>query len=207
MKRRPPMLPMLESGDRLTQTDFHRRYEARPDIHKAELIAGVVYIGGRVPAAHGTAHAHLGGWFGVYAAGHRDVEVSIRPSLIISDDSEVQPDVVMFRTIGARTRMRHTPDGYLEGTPDLIAEIAMSDAAYDFYDKKEVYRAAGVPEYIVWDSYNNRLRWFRLRIGAFEVVTPSSGGFVESAIFPGLRLNVPALLADDMAAVFWPTGR
>lgn len=37
-------LPRLESGDRLTRAEFHRRYEARPDIRRAELIDGVVYV-------------------------------------------------------------------------------------------------------------------------------------------------------------------
>ena len=31
----------LENGDRLTRAEFERRYEARPDIKKAELIEGV----------------------------------------------------------------------------------------------------------------------------------------------------------------------
>jgi hypothetical protein len=35
---------MLESGDRLTRKEFHRRYCARPDIKKAELVLGVVYV-------------------------------------------------------------------------------------------------------------------------------------------------------------------
>jgi hypothetical protein len=29
---------VLESGDRLTRAEFHLRYEARPDIKKAELV-------------------------------------------------------------------------------------------------------------------------------------------------------------------------
>lgn len=31
-------LPPLESGDRLSRAEFERRYNARPDIKKAELI-------------------------------------------------------------------------------------------------------------------------------------------------------------------------
>ncbi len=38
----------LESGDHLTREEFHRRYLTRPDIKKAELVEGVVYVGGRV---------------------------------------------------------------------------------------------------------------------------------------------------------------
>ncbi len=36
--------PSLESGDHLTRDEFHRRYVARPDIKKAELVEGVVYV-------------------------------------------------------------------------------------------------------------------------------------------------------------------
>ncbi len=35
-------IPVLENGDRLTRCEFERRYVARPDIRKAELIEGVV---------------------------------------------------------------------------------------------------------------------------------------------------------------------
>jgi len=34
----------LESGDHLTHEEFHRRYLERPDIKKAELVEGVVYV-------------------------------------------------------------------------------------------------------------------------------------------------------------------
>src|SRR5437879_3726976 len=37
-------LPPLEPGDRLTRAEFERRYEAMPELKKAELIDGRVYI-------------------------------------------------------------------------------------------------------------------------------------------------------------------
>jgi hypothetical protein len=37
-------VPALEDGDRLTRTEFERRYEAMPQLKKAELIEGVVYV-------------------------------------------------------------------------------------------------------------------------------------------------------------------
>ena len=36
--------PVLENGDRLSRAEFERRYEARPDLKKAELIEGVVHM-------------------------------------------------------------------------------------------------------------------------------------------------------------------
>ena len=40
----PEAPPPLESGDRLTRAEFERRYEAMPELKKAELIEGVVYV-------------------------------------------------------------------------------------------------------------------------------------------------------------------
>ena len=37
-------IPPLESRARLTRSEFERRYEGNPDIKKAELIEGVVYV-------------------------------------------------------------------------------------------------------------------------------------------------------------------
>ena len=40
----PGKVPPLNNGDHLSWAEFRRRYEARPDIKKAELIEGVVYM-------------------------------------------------------------------------------------------------------------------------------------------------------------------
>jgi hypothetical protein len=37
-------MPLLESGDRLTRDEFERRYHGMPNLKKAELIEGVVYV-------------------------------------------------------------------------------------------------------------------------------------------------------------------
>ncbi|MCY4660113.1 MAG: hypothetical protein OXF93_09935 [Acidobacteria bacterium] len=53
----------LENGDRLTRGEFERRYEARPDIKKAELIEGVVLADGAYrphqPDAAGLIHSRV----------------------------------------------------------------------------------------------------------------------------------------------------
>ena len=40
----PEQIPPLEPGDRLTRPEFERRYAAMPQLHKAELIEGVVHM-------------------------------------------------------------------------------------------------------------------------------------------------------------------
>jgi hypothetical protein len=51
-------VPPLEPGDRLTRDEFERRYAAMPELKKAELIEGVVYMPSPVRVRrHGGPHA------------------------------------------------------------------------------------------------------------------------------------------------------
>ena len=65
----------------------------------------------------------------------------------------------------------------------------------------EVYRTAGVQEYIVWQVYEGRIDWFRLRAGVYERLEPDARGVIASEVFPGLRLAVDKMLAGDDAGV------
>ena len=46
-------LPPLHNGDRLTQAEFHRRYEAYPEDVKFELVGGIVYMTSPLRRPHG----------------------------------------------------------------------------------------------------------------------------------------------------------
>jgi hypothetical protein len=62
-------IPALENGDRLTQSEFERRYHAMPDRKKAELIEGIVYMASPLRITqHGEPHAAIMTWLGVYKA-------------------------------------------------------------------------------------------------------------------------------------------
>jgi Uma2 family endonuclease len=58
-----------------------------------------------------------------------------------------------------------------------------------------------VPEYVVWRVRDGELDWFELVDGEYVLRQPDEAGIIESRQFPGLRLDVPALLADDLARV------
>src|SRR5437588_6739910 len=83
-----PGIPPLQNGDRLTRAEFERRYEAMPDLKKAELIEGVVY---RPPPAsfehHGGPHFDLIGWLGLYRAFTPGVEGGDNSSLRLDLDN------------------------------------------------------------------------------------------------------------------------
>ena len=58
-----------------------------------------------------------------------------------------------------------------------------------------------VSEYIVWRVYDEAVDWFVMRDGDFTPLVPDSSGILKSANFPGLWLDVAAMLRRDLAAV------
>jgi Uma2 family endonuclease len=191
----------LESGDRLTRPEFERRYRASP-IKKAELIEGVVYVASPLRfQQHAEPHSRLTTWIGTYVALTPGTRSGIEPTGRLDLDNEPQPDIVLLIDEAAGGQARLNPDGYLEGTPELVIEIAASSAAIDLGDKKQAYRRNGVAEYLVWQVYDNRLDWFSLVDGDYQLLPVDAEGVVRSITFPGLWLAVPALLQGDMAQV------
>src|SRR5580698_2382270 len=86
-------VPPLENGDRLTRDEFERRYEAMPQLKKAELIEGVVYMPSPVRTdGHGEQHARLMGWLAVYSAYTPEARVSDNSTVHLDLDNEPQPD-------------------------------------------------------------------------------------------------------------------
>jgi Uma2 family endonuclease len=192
--------PVLESGDRLTREQFHERYCARPDIKKAELVEGVVYVGSPVRFdVHGEPHGNVITWLGVYRSRHPEARLGDNATVRLDARNELQPDAFLWRAGSDGPSL--DPSGYVEGTPQLVVEIAASSASYDLHDKKEAYRRNSVQEYVVWRVVDGAIDWFRLVDGEFVRAEPDEGGIIESTAFPGLRLDVPKMLAGDLAGV------
>jgi Uma2 family endonuclease len=192
-------IPPLESGDRLTRAEFERRYQATPEKFKAELIEGAVYVASPVRAFHGTPHAALIGWLTVYWAATPGVSVADNTTIRLDMDNEPQPDALLRIENGGTSTI--SKDGYIEGAPELIAEIANSSAAIDLGAKQNAYRRNGVQEYLVWQTFENCLSWFRLQAEEFVLIEPDVDGIIRSSVFPGLWLAVPALLEGKMMEV------
>jgi len=198
LERTPP----LESGDRLTRPEFERRYTAAPHIKKAELIEGIVYVASPLRfQQHAEPHSRLHGWLWTYQITTPGLLLGIEPTVRLDLDNELQPDIVLILDEAVGGRARLSEDGYLEGTPELVVEIAASSAAIDLGGKKQAYRRNGVAEYIVWQSYENRLEWFCLTDGEYILLPPDEKGIICSQAFPGLWLAVNDLLSNKMTPV------
>jgi hypothetical protein len=90
-------IPPLESGDRLTRAEFERRYKATPEKFKAELIEGVVYVTSPGRVFHGTPHAALITWLGVYWTATPGVSAADNTTTRLDLDNEPQPDALSRR--------------------------------------------------------------------------------------------------------------
>ena len=193
----------LENGDRLTRREFERRYAARPDIKKAELIEGVVHMPSPVRfASHGEPHSWILAWLTTYSAHTPGVRVADNATVRLDSNNEPQPDALLRIEPEAGGRSRLSDDDHVEGAPELIVEIASSSAAYDLHDKLHAYLRNGVREYVVWRVYDVALDWFVSKDGDYVPSVPdAAGGVIRSEVFPGLRLAVDALLVGDVARV------
>ncbi|MDQ6699523.1 MAG: Uma2 family endonuclease, partial [Acidobacteriota bacterium] len=58
----------LQAGERLSQEEFLRRWEALPSLKHAELIQGRVYLPSPVSKSHGSMHALVAAWLSYYAS-------------------------------------------------------------------------------------------------------------------------------------------
>ncbi len=196
-------IPRLENGDRLTRKEFERRYQAMPNVKKAELIEGIVYMPS--PARHrkhGKPQLSITSWLGQYIAFTPKVDGSDNATVRLDLDNEPQPDALLrlLPEHGGQTRL--SEDDFLEGAPEFIVEISSSSASYDKHQKKDAYRRNGVQEYLIWLTNETRLEWWRLNDGVYEEIQPDNDGFLKSRVFPGLWLDAEALLQGNLARVF-----
>lgn len=190
----------LENGDHLTREEFERRYDAMPELKKAELIQGVVHM--PLPTrlrSHGRPHSQISAWLGNYEGATPGAEASSNATTRLDDENEPQPDAALLISPECGGQARISDDDYLEGAPELAAEIAASSASYDLHSKLEVYRTHGVREYVVWRVLERAIDWFVLRRKRFVRLAADEEGILKSQVFPGLWLDPAALVGGD-----WP---
>ncbi|NET88977.1 MAG: Uma2 family endonuclease [Kamptonema sp. SIO1D9] len=193
-------IPPLENGDKLNRTEFERRYAAMPDLKKAELIEGIVYMASPLRITnHGNPHAKIITWLGNYWSATPEIELGDNATVRLDLDNEPQPDALLRIKVGGQSTI--SEDGYVEGAPELIVEIAASSVSIDLHQKLKVYRRNQVQEYLVWRVDDGEFDWFRLQSGEYVQLEPNSNKIICSQVFPGLWLDKEALLTGNLAQV------
>jgi Uma2 family endonuclease len=195
-------IPRLEPGDRLTRAEFERRYEAMPELKKAELIEGVVYMPSPVRMdVHGAPQADLLTWIGTYRSLTPGVNAGDNATMLLDNDNMPQPDGLLIIDAACGGQATIDTKGYIQGAPELVAEIASSTASIDLHDKLNVYRRSGVREYVVWRVLDRAIDWFILREGRYVPLAAADDRILRSEVFPGLWLNALAMLEGKLDVV------
>lgn len=212
-----PPIPPLRNGDKLTRPEFERRYDAMPHLKKAELIDGIVYIpspdwpgpNGSDPKMaspvshrrHSHPHFKLLHWLGHYWDETPGIEGGDNGSIRLDLDNMPQPDAYLMISPGHGGQATIGDDDYVEGAPELVAEVAFSSASHDLHAKLNVYRRQGAKEYLVWRIEDRAIDWFVLHEGRYDRLAPAPDGLYHSEAFPGLWLDPEALIRGDRRAI------
>ncbi len=193
-------IPLLQSGDHLDSEEFERRYSAMPEVKKAELIEGVVFMSSPVRQRHHSRpHFDLAGWLAQYAGATPGIEGGDNASLRLDTKNQPQADLLLMiqPEYGGQATL---VDDYIVGAPELLVEISASTVSMDMKTKLEVYRRCKAREYLVWRIEDEEIDWFVLRRGRFVKLT-SEDGVLRSETFPGLWLDPVALVGMNLARV------
>src|SRR5207249_3260329 len=140
-------------------------------------------------------------WLGTYAARTPGTESAPNATDRLDIENVSQPDGLLRLLPECGGRSRVDDEGYLTGPPELVVEVAASSASIDWHRKVHVYRRAGVLEYLIWRTVEQKFDWLLLDEEEYRANPTDAQGIIHSRTFPGLSLHVAALLAMDTARV------
>lgn len=193
-------VPPLRDGERLTRAEFLRRWDAMPDLKRAERVEGVVRL---MPspvsvAGHARPHGRIATLIGLFEIATPGVMAYSDGTTHVDGDNDYQPDVALAILPEFGGQLAWSGE-YVDGAPDLVVEVSKASARRDRTVKRNVYRRNGVKEYLIWQPSKREFQAFRNVAGEFLPHVPAKGVW-RSEAFPGLRLNIAALAAGGGAA-------
>jgi Uma2 family endonuclease len=150
-----------------------------------------------VKKEHGRPHSLLVSWLAHYEFETPGVETYSRTTVILDTENEVQPDAAMVvsPSYGGKGEL---DDDYFLHAPELIVEVSNMSANIDLGGKFESYRRNEAQEYLVHRVRDSAVDWFELKGGVYEPLVPDKHGILRSRVFPGLWLDIHALLKRDL---------
>ncbi|MFS0514302.1 Uma2 family endonuclease [Nostoc sp. UIC 10607] len=187
----------LTTAKRFTIAEYHRLAELGffEENDRVELIKGEIIQ----MAAKGTSHSVCSTrlYRELFKLVLEEAVLRGQEPIIIPDDSEPEPDLVI---------VRNRPDDYLEAHPNpsdvlLVIEISNSTLKYDQDVKLSVYAEAGIPNYWIFNLLDNYLESYS------EPYKDLQGkfGYRRKLIFlPNESVNLPYFsdLVLDLSKVF-----
>ena len=190
------------SAKRFSIAEYHRSGELgffAPD-DRIELIRGEIFLKATKSTFHSVCNSLLLGEF--YPLLRKRAIVRGQEPIILTDDSEPEPDVVIAR---------NRSDNYLSSHPEpadilLVIEVADSTLKYDRTTKLSLYAETGISNYWIFNLVENQLEMhsepYRKQNGSFSyqlqrVVLPNQTVVIPG--FPELSLDLSAVFPVQMA--------
>ncbi len=194
-----PIVPLLAAGEKVSREEFLRRWEALPQLKRAELLEGVVYLPSPMTVTHGSNEGLVTYWSMHYSVHTPGCEAGTNATWLMLEDAP-QPDCYLRirPDYGGQSGLER---GLGKGAPELVVEVSLSSASYDLGPKLRLYRSAGVLEYITVLLTEGQVIWRRLVAGNYAPIEPDSRGLLRSVVFPGLWLDPEALIEGDAMRV------
>src|SRR3954465_9563042 len=88
---------ILENGMHLTGPEFLRRYEASPEIKKAELVQGIVYMASPLRMdGHADPDSLITTWLRIYKIATPGTKSVANPTVRLGRDDIPQPDSILM---------------------------------------------------------------------------------------------------------------
>ena len=157
----PVLTPPLREGDRLTREEFLRRWEAMPDLRRAELIDGIVLMPSPISKPHRDFQLSLSFWLGTYEEATPGCEAGATGTWLMSTESAPQPDLDMC-ILPERGGQSRVEGEYPAGAPELIVEVSHTTSARDAGVKLRLYARSGVREYLIVRPKKQQVIWREL---------------------------------------------
>ena len=171
--------PALREGDRLDSSEFLLRWEAMPLLKHAELIDGVVFMPSPVFNPHANIHYEMIGWTHYYKDATPGCHGGSDETWKMGPKDVPQPDIALYilSEFGGQSRL----EGQLSvGAPELIVEVTGSSYSRDLGIKLELYRTAGVREYLTVLLQPQKVVWRQLARGRCPWRQEMASAFLRS---------------------------
>ena len=199
LKRPPsPAVRPLADGEAVSRGEYLRRAAATPGV-RMERINGTVRTAAAIRRdVHGRPELMISHLLAAYELETPGVEASSPATAMIGEDDDPEADchLLVLPEYGGQTRF--TEDGYVDGCPELMVEVAASSLRTDLVEKRAVYERGGAKEYVVWATERRAFHFFVRDGDRLLDARPDNGGVFRSRAFPGLWIDCDALLDRDL---------
>lgn len=195
----PKTLAPLRDGEAVSRGEYFARAKLTPGV-RMERLNGKVHMAAAIRRDyHGRPQGRIDWLLIHYELETPGVEASSPATAMLGegDDPEADCHLLVLPEYGGQTRF--TDDGYIDGCPELMVEIAASSLRTDLVTKRDLYERAGAKEYIVWATERGEFVLFVREGDRLREAEPEDGVF-KSRAFPGLWIDCEALLAGDLRA-------